>query len=318
MSSAASSGARGPAVHVRGKRALGSTLAVITALVLLMDPTGALAGPPFQTDDPEPVDLGHYEFYLFSGSDGTPIETDPVGPAFEYNWGALPNTQLHAILSFGAIVPSNNAAYAPAGEGPSAYGLLDTELGVKYRFLEQTKDFPEVGTFPMIELPTGSYSRGLGVGKTWYKLPIWIQKDSGPWTTYGGGGYEIVHQVEYKNFAYAGWLLQRDIGEKWTLGGELWYHGAEGLATPQTRSATMLDFGGYYYFRKPAFQLLFCLGRTVAGQSETYAYLGLYWTWGGNKGEPQEHPVGWSSTARAPTIIGAAAAPGNGPPYPDP
>ena len=164
----------------------------------------ALAGPPFQTDDPEPVDLGHYEFYVFAASDGTPLETDPVGPAFEFNWGALPNTQLHAVLNFGAIVPSNNPLYAPQGSGPSAYGLLDTELGVKYRFIPQSAAMPEVGVFPMIELPTGSDSRGLGVGKTWYKLPLWIQKDFGPWTTYGGGGYQIVDQVGYSNFRICG------------------------------------------------------------------------------------------------------------------
>lgn len=260
----------------------------------------ALAGPPFQTDDPEPVDLGHYEFYIFSGSDGTPVETDPVGPAFEFNWGAFPNTQLHAILSFGAILPSNNPGFAPAGQGPSAYGLLDTELGVKYRFISQTADRPEVGTFPMIELPSGDDSRGLGVGRTWYKLPIWIQKDWGPWTTYGGGGYQVVPQVGYKDFPYAGWLLQRDIGDKWTLGGEVWYHGPEGVATPQTESATMIDVGGYYYFKKPAFQLLFAVGHTVAGQSETYAYLGLYWTWGeeAKKASPEAN-VGWSQSARS-------------------
>ncbi len=260
--------------------------ALAGALALGILPGNVRAGPPFQTDDPEPVDLGHYEFYVFSGSDGTPLETDPVGPAFEFNWGALPNTQLHAILSFGAIVPSNELGYAPAGVGPSAYGLLDTELGVKYRFISQTDDRPEVGIFPMIELPTGSYSRGLGVGKTWYKLPIWIQKDWGPWTTYGGAGYEIVPQVDYKSFPYAGWLVQREVGEKWTLGAELWYHGPEGAAAPQTRSATMFDVGGYYYFSKPAFQLLFSLGHTVVGQSETYTYLGLYWTWGKQDADP--------------------------------
>lgn len=46
---------------------------------------------------------------------------------------------------------------------------------MKYRFIPQSYMVPEVGVFPMIELPTGSYSRGLGVGKTWYKLPLWIQ-----------------------------------------------------------------------------------------------------------------------------------------------
>ena len=44
-----------------------NTLLAASGLSIL--PNGVLAGPPFQTDDPEPVDLGHYEFYIFSGSD---------------------------------------------------------------------------------------------------------------------------------------------------------------------------------------------------------------------------------------------------------
>jgi hypothetical protein len=201
-------------------------------------------------------------------------------------------------VSLGAILPSNKAKYLPAGTGPATYGLVDTELGVKYRWIHQTDDMPEVGTFTMIELPTGSYSRGLGVGKTWYKLPVWIQKDFGSWTTYGGGGYEVVPQVDYKNFWYGGWLLQRDIGNDWTLGGEIFTHGPEGTATPQTQAATMFDFGGYYYFEKPAFQLLFCLGQSFVGQPETYAYFGLYWTWGNEQGDRDK--VGWSRASRAP------------------
>jgi hypothetical protein len=281
-------------------RILRASSLLAVALALVGRPGSALAGPPFQTDDPEPVDLGHYEFYMFAASDGTAVETDPIGPAFEFNWGALPNTQLHAVLSIGGIDPSNNPQYRPAGAGPSAYGLLDTELGVKYRFIPQSDTVPEVGVFAMIELPTGNYARGLGVGKTWYKLPLWIQKDFGPWTTYGGGGYQLVDQVGYRNFRYAGWLLQRDVGDKWTLGGEVWYHGPEGLATPQTHSATMFDFGGYYYFSKPAFQLLFSVGHTVVGQAETYAYLGLYWTWGAKDTASAATPVAWSMVARSP------------------
>ena len=33
-------------------------------------------GPPYQTDDPVPVDLHHYEFYIFGAADGTPVEMD--------------------------------------------------------------------------------------------------------------------------------------------------------------------------------------------------------------------------------------------------
>ncbi|MGH6827449.1 MAG: hypothetical protein ACREFW_00900 [Rhizomicrobium sp.] len=126
-----------------------------------------------------------------------------------------------------------------------------------------------------------------------------MQKGFGPWTTYGGGGYEIVPQVNYKNFPYAGWLLQRDIGDRWTLGGEIFYYGPEGSATAQTHGATMFDVGGYYYFSKPAFQLLFSLGRSVAGQPETYAYLGLYWTWGKDGDEWNADNFGWSRTPGA-------------------
>src|ERR1039457_6254508 len=49
------------------------------------------------------------------------------GPAFEFNWGAIPRVQLHAILPLGGIFPSNNPVYFPGGTGPSAFGLTDIE-----------------------------------------------------------------------------------------------------------------------------------------------------------------------------------------------
>jgi len=61
----------------------------------------ALAGPPFQTDDPQPIDYKNYEFYTFASSDGTGVETDTVMPGFEFNWGALPNVHLHIIMTRG-------------------------------------------------------------------------------------------------------------------------------------------------------------------------------------------------------------------------
>jgi hypothetical protein len=99
-------------------------------LVLLCASPAALhaPGPPYQTDDPVPVDFQHYEFYVFGAADGTPVEMDSSVPAFEFNWGALPRLQLHAILPFGSVNPSNKPVYAPAGSGPSAFGLTDMEL----------------------------------------------------------------------------------------------------------------------------------------------------------------------------------------------
>ena len=246
-------------------------------------PALACAGPPFQTDDPEPIEFRHYEFYAFANSDGTPIETDTEGPALELNWGAVPNVHLHIIVPAAAVLPST---------GPRAFGLGDTETGIKYRFVQETKHRPMIGTFTMFELPTGSAPRGLGVGKTWYKVPLWAQKSFGPWTTYGGAGETIFKRAPgYRSYFFAGWLVQRDLGKKLTLATEIFHHGAEGLATPQTRSATMIDLGGFYKFHgDESYQLLFCYGHTAVGQTENYAYLGLYWTWGNKAADPDKTP----------------------------
>ncbi len=245
----------------------------IILVALFLAPLTAFAGPPFQTDDPEPIGYKHFEFYTFGTLSQFPGEIDTQVPAFEFNWGALPNVHLHIIAPLAGYIPQN---------GMNAAGIGDIELGIKYRFLQETKWRPQIGTFTMFEIPTGNAEKLLGVGKTWYKLPLWAQKSFGPWTTYGGGGEVLVPAKGYRNYPFAGWLLQRDFGKKITLATEVFYHGP---IYDNTRHATMLDLGGYYKFRgNESFQMLFCYGHSFAGQPEKYAYLGLYWTWGEKKG----------------------------------
>jgi hypothetical protein len=229
------------------------------------------AGPPFLTDDPEPVPYRHYEAYLYTARDGTRAGSAYAGPGSEANWGAVPDVQLH--IAFGTTVIS------PAGD-VRAYGIGDLELGVKYRVIHETKWRPEFSLYPMIELPTGSAAAGLGNGRSWYRLPVWAQKSIGPWTTYGGGGEVLNSAPGLRNYTFAGWLVQREVGKKLTLGMEAYRHGAEGMEALSTRASTLIDAGGYYHFRKPGFQLLFMVGHSVAGQPEAVGYLGLYWTWG--------------------------------------
>jgi hypothetical protein len=164
--------------------------------------------------------------------------------------------------------------------------VTDVELGVKLALITQNKYRPQIGTFTMFEMPTGSYAKGLGIGKVWYKLPLWVEKDIGPWTLDGGAGYTIVNQAQYRGFPYGGFLVKREFNKKLELGVESFSHGAERLAAPQTKSSTMIDAGGYYHFKNPNFQFLFAYGHSVAGQSENYGYLGLYWTWGKDEKKP--------------------------------
>jgi len=238
-------------------------------------------GPPYQTDDPVPVDYQHYEFYVFGNADGTPVEMDSLGPAFEFNWGALPRLQVHAILTLGIVAPLNNPVYLPSGTGPTNFGLTDIELGTKIAFIKETKYVPQIGIFTMYEMPSGNFDRGLGQGKVWYKLPLWMQKNYGKWLFDGGVGYQLQRQAGYRSFPYTGWLVKRELSERLELGVEVFAHGREGAATPQIESSTMIDMGGYYHFKhNPNEQFLFCYGHSVAGQTENYAYVGMYWTWG--------------------------------------
>lgn len=274
-----------------------ANLSPLVFLLLSVLATSSLEaqGPPFQIDDPVPVDFQHYEFYIFGGATGTPAEMDFSGPAFEFNWGALPRLQLHAILPFGGIHPSNNPVYLPAGRGPSAYGLTDMEVGVKLAVIKETKHIPQIGPFTMFEVPTGNYDKGLGVGKVWYKVPLWAQKNFGRWTADGGAGEVVVPQTDYRNYPYGGFLLKREFNEKLEIAAEVFSHGREGFAAPQTQSSTMIDAGGYYHLKGDGMQLLFAYGHSIAGQTENYAYLGMYWTWGKDSGKPDDKDPGSGS-----------------------
>jgi hypothetical protein len=246
----------------------------------------AFAGPPFLTDDPVPVEFKQYELYLFSTVDdfrnNSLRGTNGTGPALEFNVGALPNLQLHLVVPFAYTIPQGEK---------NRYGFGDLEFGLKYRFIQETDYLPMVGVFPMLEIPSGNANLGLGNGRAWGKFPLWLQKSWGPWTTYGGGGFAYNPAPAQRNYYFGGWLLQRDFGERLTLGGEIFSQGKTGDDTPAT---ALVNFGGYFKIT-PAFQILFSGGHSFAGGSHTIGYLGLYYTGGfgkEKKGTSEPHPFG--------------------------
>ncbi len=181
-------------------RALRSGLVAAFCLV----PTSAQAGPPYVTDDPEPVELHHWEFYLATqGGYDRDRNLAFTAPHVEVNYGVLPDLQLHLIAPM---------QYARPVGGPAAYGYGDTELGAKLRFVHEGELVPQIGTFPLVELPTGDSARGLGAGRTQVLLPLWLQKSLGPLLAYGGGGYWINPGPGNHNWLFTGFHLEAKLG----------------------------------------------------------------------------------------------------------
>ena len=174
--------------------------------------------------------------------------------------------------------------YAPDSFGPSVFGLTDMEAGAKIAWIKESKYFPQIGSFTMVELPTGNSAKGLGVGHVWYKLPLWAYKKIGSWGLDGGAGYTLFTKTDARNYAYGGFLVEKHVNERLDLSAEVFSHARAGVAGDDSRGSTLIDVGGYYHFKSPGLQLLFAYGHSIAGRTETYGYLGLYKTWGKDKG----------------------------------
>lgn len=228
--------------------------------------TAAHAGPPFVTDDPEPVDLHAWEINYgatwLRNADGY----GGALPGIDLNYGAARNLQLHA---------QPQLAYT-RGPGGRAAGLGDLELGVKYRFTDpdQPRSDWMVAIYPMLDLPTGSARRGLGAGAHSVYLPLWLQTTRGRWTVFGGGGYWLDHGSGARNAWAGGVTALYEVNENLQLGGE--FFGGTRRRVDEG-GATGFNLGGTWQLRK-GLALLFSAGHGLhnAAQSDQGAvYLGL-------------------------------------------
>ena len=238
--------------------------------MLLLYSSGAIAGPPYVTDDPEPVEFQHWEFYGASELAHDSIGWTGTAPHIEVNYGAAPDLQLHVIapLSFSA----------PRG-GPFQYGYGDTELGVKYRFVRETASRPQIGEFILLEVPSGDTNRGLGAGHLQVFLPIWIQKRLGRWLMYGGGGYWLMTGTQSQHWWNFGYVLQYQIRKNLALGAEMFHITPKDL---NTSAETRFNIGMVYDFSELQ-HLLLSAGKGIEGPNLFQSYVAYQLTIGKEK-----------------------------------
>ena len=170
-------------------RFAGRAAAAALGLVFLMTPlASAVAGPPYMTDNPEPTATGHFEIYTFT--QGMTAQGGTSGQSgIDFNYGAAPNLQLTATVPMDYDAPAGGAAVA---------GLGNVELAAKYRFLTQQSFGVDVAVFPRVFLPSAPVN--VGDRHASLLLPVWLEKDWGKWSAFGGAGCELNRRRGLKEF----------------------------------------------------------------------------------------------------------------------
>jgi hypothetical protein len=128
--------------------------AFVVGFMLVAVRIPAAAGPPFETDDPEPVACHHVELDIAEARQGEPASSG-------YLW---------------------EADYGPTQDIETSIGGQpgEIELASAIRFVPETVKTPQVGFLPALTIKSD--------GETEVFLPFWIQKTIKRWTFFGGGG----------------------------------------------------------------------------------------------------------------------------------
>ncbi|MBV8971278.1 MAG: hypothetical protein JO290_03190 [Sphingomonadaceae bacterium] len=201
-------------------------------LVLALAAAPAAAGPPYVTDDPQPTDLGHYEIYFFASATQVPGSTAGAG-GVDFNYGGLTDVQLTAVVPLAFDT-------SPGGR---RVGAGNVELAVKYKFLHQKADGIDLSLFPRLFVPAGG--QRFGTGQAALLLPLWAERDWGKWSLFGGGGWQL--NPGGRNFWSGGVALSRALGERASVGAEVYHHGPDAR---DARSFTGLNLGATYRLSK--------------------------------------------------------------------
>ena len=203
--------------------------AILATLAASLLPGVAGAGPPFLTDDPEPTATGHWEIYAPSFDAAGRGDGYDGALGVELNYGVAQEVQLTVGLPMGY---THDVSGLHVGHG-------DAEVSVKHRVFHDEAAEVSVAVFPGMTLPTASH--GMGARRITALLPVWAQKDTGPWSVFGGGGYAINPGAGNRDYWTGGVAVARTFSKGLLAGVEIDRQGAE---TVGGHASTSLGLGG--------------------------------------------------------------------------
>ncbi len=111
--------------------------------------------------------------------------------------------------------------------------------------------------YPLVDFPTGDVNKNLGTGRTHFFLPLWLGKQLGLYTVYGGGGYWYNRGHGYKDWFLLDAGMQRRMTDNLRLGFDVFHATSSKTGLKET---TGFNLGGAYDLTANH-HLLFSVGR---------------------------------------------------------
>ena len=191
------------------------------ALTIAVAASGALAGPPLITDDPETLLKGRFELntaytlHLSDRSDAGGGRTwEQEAPLFDLNYGLADGVQVKFEAPLVVLDPADHRS-ARAGVG-------DLSLGTKLRFATEKEAPISISIYPALGVPTGSRSRGLGTGSPSLTLPVQVGRHflEDKLFVYADGGYEEQFAEGEADRWFTGIAAEYEVREGLVLCGE--------------------------------------------------------------------------------------------------
>jgi cobalt/nickel transport protein len=175
--------------------------------------TFTYAARPLTTDDAGTVEKG--EFQLETGFDALRQDNHDreYSPSMTLTYGLLKRMDLG--------IGSGYIFYHPK-EGKKENGMADTELKLKYRWIDEQDWRPAFATTGTVKIPTASESKGLGSGKTDVHINTILTKNlSKRLVLHLNLGYTFIGETHVNNELNYSMAAQFILTETWALVGEV-------------------------------------------------------------------------------------------------
>jgi len=226
----------------------------------------AQGGPPMITDDPGTPGPNHWEINLAWTDTGTPGVSEFGLPLLDANYGVGDRIQLNYQASWNIL--HEDGAYVD--------GYSDTQLAVKWRFLDEGEHKLQMSMYPRITfLDPGSASarRGLADPNTTFLMPFEIQEDFSLLSVNVDFGHIFSSSPIDRGWT-GGLCIGHNVTKPWELDAE-WHTTTDERAG---RSEQTINFGSRYDLSEHA-TILVALGRdlsnTLGPRASVLTYLGI-------------------------------------------